>query len=116
MEHGDFPLPPDLADVMTRLLQWQESALASASKQIVQLFAMHGGKKRVALVDYRSLDDWVTLPDRDALLWRPQCSVIKLLAKDRRVRLVPFDGPAYATWLAGRVDDESQRAAWAAER
>lgn len=31
-----------------------------------------------------------------------------------RVRIVAFNGPAYAAWLAGRDDSEALRAAWAA--
>lgn len=116
MERGDFPLPETVASVISRLMQWRESALAAASKQIAMLYAMHGGRERVALIDYASIDDWTSLPDRDELLWRPQSSVVKQLGKDRRVKIVMFDAPSYSKWLAGRNDDENLRSAWAAEQ
>jgi hypothetical protein len=64
---------------------------------------------------YQSLDYWVTLPGREPVQWRPQCSVVAELAARHGARLVTFDGPAYAAWLGRRKDSEAMRGAWAAE-
>lgn len=116
METGEFPLPEQLGAVVQQLLQWQERALTECTRQIADLQRMHGKSSKVALIEYLSLDDWATLVDRDPLLWRPQCSVVHSMSKDKRVRIVPFNGPAYAKWLKDRIDGEDMRAAWAAEQ
>ena len=115
MEKGLFPLPESVIDVVARLLVWRVAALDAATKQIELLFRQHGKHQRVALIEYLSLADWMSLPTRDPLLWRPQCSVVKVLAKDRRVKLVKFDISDFSAWLAGRVDGEDMRSLWAAE-
>ena len=70
----------------------------------------------LALCWYASLDDWASLPGREPILWRPHCSVLaEIVGEHDTARLVPFDGPAYRTWLASRTDSEKMRGAWAGE-
>ena len=115
MELGVFPVPEQIVDVFTRLLRWRKAALTAANEQIALLYRQHGGHQRVALIEYASIEDWMGLPDRDPLLWRPQCLAVKELSKDRRVRTVLFDPQDYSVWLAGRIDGEDMRALWAAQ-
>lgn len=68
----------------------------------------------IVMVWYGSLDDWMTLSGREAVMWRPQCSVVAE-AVAMGTRLVKFDTDSYAQWLGKRKDCESLRGAWAAE-
>jgi hypothetical protein len=112
MEAGEFAVPPDVSQRITRLAEWRQSAIDAAVKQIASAPA----DDDIALVWYDSLDDWASLPGREPVLWRPQQSVCAALLAEfpGRLRLVGFDGPAYAAWLADREDSETQRSQWAA--
>lgn len=113
-ERGERPIPADVADTLHRLYAWRAQAIAAADASIRDLQARHGPQADVVLVWYQTLDDWATLPDREALLWRPQCSVVAELAARYCAPLVSFDGPAYAAWLGKRKDSEVMRGEWAA--
>lgn len=66
---------------------------------------------RFGMVYYPDLQHWQDEPAQ----WRPhQSACAALYCMDERIRLVPFDGPAYAMWLAGRVDSQAMRGVWAA--
>jgi hypothetical protein len=114
-ERGNRTIPEDVIKSIRGLCTWRAQALATAEKQIAELQARHGPAAQVALLWYQSLDDWATLPGREPVQWRPQCSVVAELAARHNARLVTFDGPAYAAWLGRRKDSEAMRGAWAAE-
>lgn len=111
-EDGERLVPEDVAGRMWGLAEWRGRAIAAGRARI----AGHRGGA-VALVWYSRMEEWATLPGREPVLWRPQQSVCAaLLGADSRTVLVPFDGPAYAEWLAwqgGGEDDEARRARWA---
>jgi len=111
-EAGTRKVPSDVAIRISELAQWREAAIESSARQIGEA----PPDAQLAIVWYDTLDDWATLPNREPAFWRPQQSVCaSLLAKfPSRLRLVRFDTPAYAAWLAGRQDSESMRGAWAA--
>lgn len=113
-ERGDRTIPDDVVESIRSLCAWRAQALVTAEKQIAALQARHGPAASVALLWYQSFDDWATLPGREPAQWRPQCSVVAELAARHGVRLVAFDGPAYAQWLGQRKDSEAMRASWAA--
>lgn len=115
-ERGERAIPADVIETVQRLCAWREQAIASAEATLAALQARHGPHAGAALVWYQTLDDWATLPERDALLWRPQCSVIAELAARLGAQMVTFDGPAYAEWLGKRKDSEALRGAWAASQ
>lgn len=72
--------------------------------------------EKLVLVWYGSAEDWLTLPGRQVLHWRPQCSVVAEVLARYGGRAVLFDAHAYATWRKGRKDSEPLRAQWAAEQ
>lgn len=111
-EAGARKVPDDVASRMSDLARWRAAAIEASARQIGEA----PPDAQLALVWYDTLDDWATLPGRDPAFWRPQQSVCAaLLARfPGRLRLVRFDPPAYAAWLAGRQDGESMRGAWAA--
>lgn len=111
-EAGEFAVPHDVAQRITRLAEWRQSAIDAAVKQIAA--APYGSN--IALVWYESIDDWSSLPAREPVFWRPQQSVCAALLAEftGRLRLVKFDAPAYSEWLAGGEDSETLRSQWAA--
>jgi hypothetical protein len=113
-ERGERNIPDDVIATIERLCSWRAQAIATADAQMAALQARHGPSSGAVLVWYQTLDDWATLPEREPLLWRPQCSVVAELAARHGARLVAFDGPAYRKWLGSRKDSESLRGAWAA--
>ncbi|MBI4997869.1 MAG: DUF1870 family protein [Rhodocyclales bacterium] len=113
-ERGDRTIPDDVVETVQRLCAWRAQAIATAEASIRELQAHHGTQAESVLVWYQTLDDWATLPGREPLLWRPQCSVIAELAARFSARLVAFAGPAYSAWLGKRKDSEALRGAWAA--
>lgn len=113
-EDGERNIPADVARNLSALAAWRETALAGAMAAIRKQEAERGAAERVDLIWYETIDDWISLPGREPELFRPQQSVCAALAAAiPAVRLVPFDGPAYATWLCGRGDSELMRSQWA---
>ena len=110
-EDDERPVPGDVARNMLALIEWRQAAIDAAIKQI----SAAPGDSGIALVWYESLDEWASLNGREPVLWRAQQSVVAALAGEfsGRVRLIRFDGPAYAEWLAGRADSETMRSMWA---
>lgn len=114
-ERGERAVPTDVAMRVRELCGWRRHALTAARDQIEAMMRAHGAGE-LALVWYGSLDDWASLPGREPVTWRPQCSVLATLSGEySHARLVLFDAPAYARWLAGRDDSETMRGQWAAE-
>lgn len=66
--------------------------------------------ERPLVLWYREADDMVG----DRAYWRPWCSAVAQLYSEGTVRVVLFDGPAYARWRTGhsRADDVATRAEW----
>ncbi len=108
-ESGARAVPHDVAVRFEELLAMRSRALLVAEERT----AFADG--RAALVWYDTIDDWLTLSGRHPAQWRPSQSLAATLFAGNadQVTLVPFAGPAYATWLAGRGDSEAMRAAWA---
>lgn len=116
-EAGDLPVPGDIAERIVELVRWRASALAAAEAQIdlMRQRLPPGASLDLALCWYESMDDWMTLPGRELIQFRPQQSVLAELAARHGARMVRFDAQDYAHWLGGRGDSEAMRAAWAGE-
>jgi len=113
-ENGEQPIPADLAQRITELVDWRSTALAATADTIRQQIRDKGVPEAVFIIWYEDLDDWKSLPSREPLMWRLQQAVCAALAgMFSTVRLVAFDAAAYTEWLAGRDDSESMRAQWA---
>lgn len=113
-ERGERSIPADVAETVRRLCAWRAQAIAAADSSLRELRGRGGREAALVLVWYQTLDDWATLPGREPLQWRPQCSAIAEIAARHGARLVQFDGAEYAAWLGDRQDSESLRGAWAA--
>ena len=115
-ERGDRTIPADVIAIVGNLCRWRSAAIDAAENQIYDLKARHRNPNGLTLVWYQTIGDWATLPGRDPLQWRPQCSVIAAIAASHSAKLVAFDGAAYRAWLENRTDTESMRGAWAAAK
>lgn len=113
-ERGERTIPADVVSTVNALCAWRAKAIASAESTLSERKRKHGHDADFVLIWYQTLDDWLTLSDREPILWRPQCSVVAELAARSGSRLVAFDSNAYAAWLENRKDSEAMRAAWAA--
>lgn len=113
-EDGRRAVPADIEGTMLALAKWRAAAIKSASDAIAKAPAAAHASGPV-LVWYCTLNDWITLPGREALHWRPHCSVVAHIAATFNGHIKLFDSPAYARWLGGRADGEMMRARWAAE-
>lgn len=113
-EEGSRAVPADVASRLRGLADWRQQAIDAAVRQIAEA----PPAAQIALLWYADLEDWATLPGREPALWRPQQSVLAALLAEfaDRIRLVPFDGLAYAAWLARRPDSEAMRGHWAANQ
>lgn len=113
-EDGKQPIPAELAQRITELVDWRSTALAATADTIRQQIKDKGIPEAVFIIWYETLNDWKSLANRDPLMWRLQQSVCAALAgMFATVRLVRFDATSYAAWLADRDDSESLRAQWA---
>ena len=113
-ERGERPVPDDVVETFETLLAWRGEAISTIDAQMARQQKEHGYDIRITLVWYQTLDDWLTVDDREAMYWRPHCSVAAEMAARRGAILLPFDGPAYSVWLGKRKDSETMRGAWAA--
>ena len=119
-ESGTRPVPQDVDSRMQELAAWRENAVINAGDAIAcAAKELPDGAEfePPALVWYASVEDWMTLPGREPLLWRPQCSAIAHLCATHGCVAVKFDGPIYAQWLraSGHQDSEQTRCMWAAD-
>ena len=118
-ESGERPkIPYDVVERIAAMAEWRENAL-TAMLQAISDFedTVPEGEhiEPTVLVWYKSIDDWATLNDRDAALYKPHRSVIAELVASHGCVAVDFDAPAYAKWLGGRSDSETMRGQWAIE-
>jgi len=116
-ETGERTIPQDVIRTMQSLLAWRAKAIYESHQAIDHMRSLVPPEARdtpVALVWYASMDDWCSLPDREPIMWRPQQAVVSELIASANCFAVQFDLPAYATWLAGRADNEQMRSQWAA--
>lgn len=115
-ETGDRPVPDDVAEQMIALSSWRDRALVATRLEIADARqkAEEAGKTlKIPALWYASVTDWMSMPDRPAVHWRPQCSVVAELAAKDGATLVLFDLTAYTRWLGKRRDGEGMRANWA---
>lgn len=117
-ESGDASIPDDVAQRITELLEWRSNALAATAESIRQQIRNQGGvPETILILWYERFDDWMSLPDREAVMWRVQQSVCaSLLDMFSTVVPVPFDRAVYDRWLDGREDSEALRAKWASQQ
>lgn len=114
-EDGTQPIPSAIADRMIELNDWRSTALAATADNIrAQIKEKGGMPESVFVIWYDSLEDWLSIPGREATLWRLQQAVCSaLMGIFGIVKPVRFDRAAYTAWLAGREDTEAARAEWA---
>jgi len=108
-EDGTLAVPDNIAQTMTDLCDWRRIAIGAMRKQIDST----GDDADIVLIWYDILDDWVSMPGREPILWRPQCSVVAEAA-GMGLGLVLFDNSKYMKWLGDMVDSEIMRGEWAA--
>jgi hypothetical protein len=114
-EEGNQPIPADIAKRIKELVDWRSTALAATADTIRQQIKGKGIPESVFIVWYENLNDWKSLPNREAVMWRLQQAVCAaLVGMFSTIRLVVFDVEAYTQWLASRDDSEAMRAEWAA--
>ena len=114
-ESGESPIPESLVGRMKELNEWRSLALDATADNIrIQMREKGGTPEAIFVIWYDTLDDWMTLPKRDPVMWRLQQSVCAaLLGTFDTVKLVRFDMANYQNWLSGREDSEALRAEWA---
>lgn len=110
-------IPQDVVEKMSLLVAWRDQAISAgveSCKKMIESLPKGAEYEPISIVTYGSADDWMTLPDREPILWKPHCSVVAEIVAKVDGRAVLFDAPAYAKWLGKRKDSESMRSAWAA--
>lgn len=114
-ESGKIPIPESLIARMNELNAWRALALDATADNIrIQMREKSGTPEAIFVIWYDTLEDWMTLPKRDPVMWRLQQAVCAaLLGMFDIVRLVRFDPANYHTWRADREDTETLRAEWA---
>ena len=96
-ENGESPIPESLIVRMKELNEWRSLALDATADNIrIQMREKGGAPKAIFVIWYDTLDDWMTLPKRDPVMWRLQQSVCAaLLGTFDTVKLVRFDMANY---------------------
>ena len=114
-ENGCQPIPNGVKERMAELCEWRSDALAATADNIrIQITEKNGTPESVFVIWYDTLEDWLSLPNRDPLMWRLQQSVCAALkGMFGIVKLVGFDPVSYRAWLGEREDTEAMRAEWA---
>lgn len=114
-EKGDQPIPREVIERITELCEWRSDALAATADNIrIQINEKSGMPDSIFVIWYERLEDWLSLPNREPVMWRLQQSVCAgLKGMYSIVRLVCFDREAYSTWRGEREDTDSLRAEWA---
>lgn len=115
-ESGDLPIPDYVAQKLIELNDWRSAALDATADNIrVQMKEKGGTPESIFVIWYDSLEDWTSLPNREPVMWSLQQAVCaSLMGMFSIIKLIPFNSVAYGVWLAGRDDNESLRAEWAA--
>jgi hypothetical protein len=114
-ENGTLPIPQEISERMKELSDWRSDALAATAENIrIQITEKSGVPDSVFVIWYDTLEDWLSLPNREPVMWRLQQSVCaSLMSMFSILRLVRFDPIAYHAWRDDREDAESLRAEWA---
>ena len=114
-ECGALPIPPEIAERMKELNDWRSDALAATADNIrIQITEKSGMPDSIFVIWYDSLEDWLSLPSRDPIMWRLQQSVCAaLMGMFSIVKPVRFDAAGYHAWRGEREDTESLRGEWA---
>ena len=114
-ENGEIPIPENVAEKIRELTEWRSTALAATADNIrAQIKEKGGMPDSVFVIWYDSLEDWLSLPGRDPVMWRPQQAVCpSLMGLFSIVRLVRFDLLAYTAWREEREDSDTLRGEWA---
>jgi hypothetical protein len=107
-ENGLRPVPADIAKAMEQLVLWRQNAIQKA------IDAFSGHEVDIFIIWYPSLEDWISLPGRQALMYRPEQSVIAGLRVHfpHRLKLIQFDREDYDRWRSDREDSEALRIQW----
>ena len=114
-ESGRQPIPDYVVERMAELGEWRSDALAATADNIrIQITEKNGMPESVFVIWYDTLEDWLSLPNRQPVMWRLQQSVCAALkGMFGIVKLVGFDASSYRAWLDNRDDTEALRAEWA---
>ena len=114
-ESGTQPIPAAVISRIKELNDWRADVLAATADNIrIQITEKSGQPDSIFVIWYDTLEDWLSLPDRDPVMWHLQQSVCAgLKGMYSIVKLVRFDATAYRAWLGGREDGEALRAEWA---
>lgn len=117
-EDGTQNVPAAISQRLQELVDWRSTALAATADNIRQQIKDKGGvPEAIFILWYERMEDWTSLPRRNATMWRIQQSVCAgLLGMFRTIKPVAFDAAAYALWLGNREDSESLRAEWASTK
>ena len=114
-ENGEQPIPSAVIERITDLCEWRSDALAATADNIrIQINEKSGMPDSIFVIWYERLEDWMSLPNREPVMWRLQQSVCAgLKGIYSIVKLVCFDADAYRIWLDQREDSDALRAEWA---
>lgn len=118
-EQGNRTIPADVVNKINYLVDWRKNAILrgnEALKQMLESLPKGAPIEPISIISYASVEDWMTLPDREPVFWKPHCSATAELVASMAGRSIIFDAPAYRAWLGDRQDSESMRGAWAAEQ
>ncbi|MDO8729446.1 MAG: DUF1870 family protein [bacterium] len=110
-------IPQDVIDRVTSLILWRKKAIETVELALGDMLAHIPADQPVeplTIIVYGSVEDWMTLPDREPVMWKPHCSAVANLCASFAARSIVFDAPAYARWLGKRKDNETMRGQWAA--
>ena len=111
--YSHAPVPADVAEALASLCDWRSEMIDNMERSLAE--AVKRNKfTGTGVLWYASADDYASLADREAIMWRPHCSIIAELAACYDITLVSFDAVKYQAWLSGRRDDEGSRSVWAA--
>lgn len=111
-EAGVQPIPESVRKRTIQLAKWRQRRIATL-RQRLRTWSPTGV---YTIVWYDTIEDWLSLPDRTPLFWRPHQSVCAALLSQYpdQILLIRFDARAYAAWLDGRQDSEQMHAIWSA--
>ena len=111
MESGEKPIKEDIVEKFRSLCEWRNAEIHLRTSAVYEM----PDEQELVLVWHSTLDDWISMPDRDPELWRPECSIAAELCAVFDATLIEFDLSAYKTWLKNSKDSEEMRKKWAAE-